>query len=53
MPRGKGNGLRGITNLDKHIYSKEELEQRRLRNKEYMKEHDEEKAKKRQELRVK
>ena len=53
MSRGKGNGLRGITNLDRHIYSEEELEQRRLKNKEYMKAHDEEKAKKRLEVRVK
>ncbi len=53
MARGKGNGLHGISNLDKHIYSKEELNQRRLKNKELFREHDEEKAKKRLELRVK
>ena len=53
MSRGKGIGLHGITNLDKHIYSNEELEQRRLRNKELFREHDEENMKKRQVLRVK
>ena len=53
MSLGKGNGLHGITNLDAHIYTKEELEQRRLRNKELFREHVEEKANKNLELRVK
>ena len=39
MARGRGNGLLGITNLDPHIYSKEELErihqQRRDRHKKF------------------
>ena len=51
--RGKGNGLHGITNMDKHVYSEDELEQKRLRIKDYFRDHDEERAKKRFELRVK
>ena len=53
MSRGKGNGLHGITNLDRHIFSEEELEQRRLRKEELFREYNEEKANKRLELRVK
>ena len=45
--RDKGNGLVGISNLDRHIYTKEELEDGRRKNKEFFREYDEEKAEKR------
>ena len=39
--RGKGNGLLDITNLDPYIYTEEERETRRQKNKELFKEIDE------------
>jgi len=38
--RKKGNGLHGITNLDPHIYTPEQMEERRRKNREYFEEYE-------------